>query len=249
MTSSGEMGNLCEVFSGIQGEGLYVGCRQVFIRLYGCNLGCRYCDTEYAHNAAGEYRMETSSGSRNFTCGANPLSAQDVVSAADALSCGHHSVSITGGEPLFQPEFVHAICIGLKEHGRTTFLETNGTLPGELAQVIDYADIISMDIKLPSVTGEDGLMPVHKEFLAIARQREVYVKTVVAQGTADEEIRSVIEVMGDAPSVPLIIQPASPVGGVVSPTADQLLRWQDMCMAQLCDVRVIPQCHKIMGQM
>jgi organic radical activating enzyme len=252
MTSQVGAGSLCEIFSGIQGEGLYVGCRQVFIRLYGCNLGCRYCDTSYAHNAADKYRIETSAGSRNFASGTNPVSAQDIVSAIAVLASGkavHHSISITGGEPLFQHELVRTICTGLKEHGQTTFLETNGTLPWELAQVIDYADIISMDIKLPSVTGEDGLMPVHAEFLEIAQRRNVYVKTVVAHGTTDEEIQEMIGVMVNAPSVPLIIQPASPVGGVLSPMAEQLLRWQEMCMDRLSDVRVIPQCHKIMGQM
>ena len=246
-------GNLCEIFSGIQGEGLYAGCRQVFIRLYGCNLACRYCDTGYAHNATDKYRVERSSGMRNFALGANPASAQDVVSAATMLFAGkgaHHSISITGGEPLFQHKFVREICMGLKAGGQTTFLETNGTLLRELEQVIDYVDIISMDIKLPSVTGAESLLPLHREFLKTARQRKAYVKTVVAQSTTDREILDVLEVIESiAPSVPLVIQPATPVGGVLAPKAEQLLLWQEICLARLADVRVIPQCHKIMGQL
>lgn len=35
-----------EIFSSIQGEGKYVGCRQLFIRLIGCNMDCPYCDTD-----------------------------------------------------------------------------------------------------------------------------------------------------------------------------------------------------------
>ncbi|MCL5059022.1 MAG: 7-carboxy-7-deazaguanine synthase QueE, partial [Actinobacteria bacterium] len=34
-----------EIFSSVQGEGPYVGTRQIFIRFDGCNLSCRYCDT------------------------------------------------------------------------------------------------------------------------------------------------------------------------------------------------------------
>ena len=40
--------NLIEIFSSVQGEGRYVGCRQLFVRFEGCNLQCRYCDTENA---------------------------------------------------------------------------------------------------------------------------------------------------------------------------------------------------------
>ncbi|MDX9694125.1 MAG: 7-carboxy-7-deazaguanine synthase QueE, partial [Methanothermobacter sp.] len=41
---------IMEVFSSIQGEGLLVGCRQIFIRFAGCNLNCKYCDTPESRN-------------------------------------------------------------------------------------------------------------------------------------------------------------------------------------------------------
>ena len=43
--------HLVEVFSSFQGEGLYVGQRQLFIRFAGCNLRCRFCDTEAAQES------------------------------------------------------------------------------------------------------------------------------------------------------------------------------------------------------
>ena len=36
-----------EIFSSIQGEGLYIGCKQIFIRFCACNLNCYYCDTDF----------------------------------------------------------------------------------------------------------------------------------------------------------------------------------------------------------
>jgi len=45
--------DIAEIFSSIQGEGLYVGRRQIFIRFCGCNLNCRYCDTETSASDVG----------------------------------------------------------------------------------------------------------------------------------------------------------------------------------------------------
>ena len=45
------MANLIEIFSSVQGEGKYVGCRQIFIRSAECNLNCAYCDTNFKRAA------------------------------------------------------------------------------------------------------------------------------------------------------------------------------------------------------
>ena len=68
--------NIIEIFSSIQGEGKYVGCRQVFVRLEGCNLDCTYCDTENEIGRHPHCMVEEDAGSHALISYENPLSAQ-----------------------------------------------------------------------------------------------------------------------------------------------------------------------------
>ena len=65
---------LIEVFSSIQGEGMLVGCRQVFVRMAMCNLACSYCDTPYAPQPS--CRVEDAPASGNFRNLPNPVSLE-----------------------------------------------------------------------------------------------------------------------------------------------------------------------------
>lgn len=51
--ASGLTAPIAEIFCSVQGEGLYAGQRQVFLRFAGCNLSCRYCDEPAARDARG----------------------------------------------------------------------------------------------------------------------------------------------------------------------------------------------------
>ena len=77
--------NLVEIFSSIQGEGLFVGCRQVFVRLAGCNLFCRYCDTRDSFAVPAAARVETEAGSRMFGSITNPVAASELFAAVANL--------------------------------------------------------------------------------------------------------------------------------------------------------------------
>ncbi|MHB0912167.1 MAG: 7-carboxy-7-deazaguanine synthase QueE [Armatimonadota bacterium] len=227
-------GLVTEIFSGIQGEGLHVGLRQVFVRLSGCNLDCSYCDTPEESSC----RVERTTGHRDFIKLENPVSSAEVISRVKALS-PFHSVSVTGGEPLLQPEFVRELGEELP-----VMLETNGTLPDALRLVLPVVQVVSMDIKLPSAVGTD-LFAVHEEFLRLAGDR-AYVKVVVAAESPDAEVLEAVRVVQRVrPETTLILQPAT--GS--EPPPERILRLQAECMALIPHVRVIPQCHKIMGQM
>src|SRR3990167_4332799 len=122
-------GKIAEVFSSIQGEGIYQGVSQVFVRFFGCNLNCRFCDTPL--NNYQDYSLE------------------ELYSRIESLDKGCHSISFTGGEPLLQDDFLKEIMSWCKKGHKKTYLETNGMLMAALERVIDFTDIIAMDFKLP----------------------------------------------------------------------------------------------------
>ena len=245
--------HVTEIFSSVQGEGLLNGCRQVFIRLGGCNLRCAFCDTPVVE--ADFCLVERSPGSQNFKRIQNPLEASAVAEIAAGFNLAiHHSISITGGEPLLHVPFIKELApllTGLTRQG--LYLETNGSLPDQLEQVVHLFDYIGMDIKLPSTAGISPLWEEHRRFLEIAASRRVFVKVVVGEDTADLEIEqaaALIREQDRVREITMIIQPVTPAGvvtGTISP--QKALHLQSLALKRLSNVLLIPQTHKLMGQL
>jgi len=241
---------ISEIFSSIQGEGYLAGRRQIFIRLDECNLDCRYCDTVYEKGAV--CQVETAPGSGILHALPQPPGVDGLVALVSEwhrrLPGAHHSISVTGGEPLLQSETLQEWLPELRGI-LPIHLETNGTLHAELRQVIDSIDHISMDMKLPSTTGCDrSLWEEHRCFLEVAVQRQVSVKVVIGQDTPSEEISRVCAIMAAVKrTTPLFLQPLSNAAGGVAVTVERILRLQETAAALLPDVRVIPQMHKMLG--
>jgi len=122
-----------EIFYSIQGESTYAGLPCVFVRLTGCNLRCRYCDTQYAYTDGTYLSL---------------AEIQDRVSKFDG-----NLIEITGGEPLLQSRVID-LSRDFIEQGKTVLVETNGTQ--NIDQLPDPA-IKIMDIKCPG-SGESGKM-------------------------------------------------------------------------------------------
>jgi 7-carboxy-7-deazaguanine synthase len=130
-TASAATLRVTEVFHSIQGESGTVGQPTVFVRLTGCPLRCRYCDTSYAFSG-GELRS---------------LSAI----VAEVAGFGTRYVCVTGGEPLAQPNCLVLLSM-LCDAGYTVSIETSGAL--DIARV-DPRVVIVMDLKTPS-SGESA---------------------------------------------------------------------------------------------
>jgi organic radical activating enzyme len=241
---------ISEIFSSIQGEGYLAGRRQIFIRMAECNLECSYCDTDYARQETS--RIETAPGSTEFRHMQQPLLRDHVLRIVKnwcaALPGAHHSISLTGGEPLLYAE---SLVSWLPELRRVLpiHLETNGTMHLALEQVIEQLDYVSMDMKLPSTSGcTEHLWDLHREFLRVAHGRNASVKVVIGNETVLDEIEQVCSIITEIDRMtPLFLQPLSAADGRVDISVTHMLRLQEAASARLPDVRVIPQMHRMLG--
>lgn len=253
------VGYLGEIFSGIQGEGLCLGQRHLFVRFLGCNLRCAYCDTAWARERGLYCRAEQTPGARDFAEYVNPLEATRAAQLMLRLNSPpglHATVSFTGGEPLLQPEFLRDLALAARGTGLKAYLETNGTLAAALTQVLQVIDIIAMDVKLPSAAGFE-CWEEHRAFLRAAAPLSrhggsaLFVKAVFVRSTPTHEIERLARLIaGFSVNIPLVLQPVSAVPqGPEPPSPGQALALQAAAQRHLAQVRVIPQVHKLMGQM
>jgi 7-carboxy-7-deazaguanine synthase len=244
-------GYVTEMFCSVQGEGLYVGERHLFFRTAGCKATCYWCDTP-ASKKKQEHCVIHGRVQRSF---ANPLGVEEVTRELLQLASETKpvAVSITGGEPLEQPDFVAAVAKQLKKAGLKIHFETNGLEVEGLAKVRPFVDVVAMDIKLPHATGEVH-WDTHREFLKWLVGRRAFVKIVVDSPTPLEEIETAVRLIAEIDRrTPLVLQPESATylrGAKGDDGRRDLLKLLDegqrIALESLEDVRVIPQCHRIM---
>jgi len=239
-----------EIFSSIQGEGEFAGRRQIFIRLTGCNLNCSYCDTEYA--ASDCWKVESYPGSGEFTVQHQLPTLKNITDLVESWCSSfpnlHHSITITGGEPLLHTDCLINLLPQLRGF-LPVYLETNGALPDELLKIVSMVDGISMDIKLPSTAcNKEDLWDAHSRFLSVAAAVRTSVKMVVSDATSMDEILQGCNIIKNVDkNIPLFLQPLTSRDGTVAVSAPYLLRLQASASTILPDVRVIPQMHLMMG--
>jgi organic radical activating enzyme len=252
--------NLVEIFSSVQGEGPHVGESTLFVRFGRCDLRCAWCDSPQTWRPAGSCRIEVARGTGRSETLPNPVPLARALAACEALELSRHRfASLTGGEPLLQPEAVGALGRALRARGPRVLLETHGLLADALASLIDAVDVVSMDWKLASDVRREGearraageeFHEAHERFLRVARRApEVVVKVVVTPASRDDELDEMARRIAavDA-SVPLVVQPVTPMGSVeAAPSAERLLALAARLERTLERVRLIPQTHKLLG--
>lgn len=216
---------VAEIFDSVQGEGPYIGYRQLFIRFCGCNLLCDYCDTEF--DKGDEYPLDELV-KKVKTYNLKPL----------------HSVSLTGGEPLVQYEFLKDFLPELKNLGLKIYLETNGTMPKALESVIDYVDIVSMDFKVDSSAKIGDLFTKHDKFLEICKnnKKEVFAKLVFDETIKDFEINECVK-LAEKYNIPIILQPKM-AGNEIKVSHDKIVETFNKFSEKYFDTRLIGQVHK-----
>ncbi|MBR8834822.1 MAG: 7-carboxy-7-deazaguanine synthase QueE [Stigonema ocellatum SAG 48.90 = DSM 106950] len=253
---------LIEVFSAIQGEGLNVGTRQIFIRFALCDLRCHFCDSAHTWDAPANCRREQSPGLRDFEIYSNPVPLATLVEWVERQNQPglHDSISLTGGEPLLHAQFLMQFLPKVRSiTGLPIYLETGGHRPEQLAMILPYLDSVGMDLKLPSTSGESHWQE-HAKFLQLCydAQLEVFVKIVISGNTYASELeQSALLVASVSPEIPVFLQPVTPLEApvgftqipVLAPSPHQVLNWQALMKRFVKRVRVVPQTHKMLNQL
>ena len=222
-------GKISEIFLSLQGEGIYLGVPQFFVRFHGCNMKCGFCDTKF-------------DSCENYTYRA-------LIEKIEECEKPFHSISLTGGEPLLQADFIEDFLCEYKEYYRKPiYLETNSTLCEELLKVIHYVDIIAMDFKLPSSTGQRNYWAEHEEFLRIAKSKKTFIKAVVNSNTQPEDIVKMTEIIKRvACNTPVVLQPVTALVERERADGKELRNFRRILKESMGRVEIIPQVHKMIG--
>ncbi len=205
-----------EKFVSINGEGTRAGELAVFIRMKGCNLDCRYCDTKWANQENASYEIMTEEDIRNYI-----------------RDTGVKNVTLTGGEPLFRKDMDVLIDYLLQDKDRVVEIETNGSV-----NIKEYAEMknrasFTMDYKLGASGMEEKMC---LENFAYLDKRDT-VKFVVG---SQEDLKRAAEIIEKYALIGKVSVYFSPVFGDIKP--EEIVDF--MVQNRLNDVRMQLQMHK-----
>ena len=232
---------LSEIFTSIEGEGIFFGTKTMFVRMAGCHLKCYWCDTGYA--------LPLDSGTDYTIDEAKRLIKENLQPCT-------YKVNFTGGEPLIQYEAVIELAKFVKEeHGLRTYLESACFDSNRYVKVLPFIDICKIEFKMSDsqvidVRYYDSLLRNEFECLeaAIMNHKITYVKIVISNLTNLYEFKGLVQNIFNHVKIAnitgFIIQPSY---GINEPTVEKLFEFYDTVYPIYRDVRIIPQLHKLIG--
>ena len=247
---SKDLGQISEIFASIQGEGYHVGTMQLFIRMGGCNLRCKYCDVRELLDPEPSFTIRPWPGQRLIRL-SNPIDAQKLFRKIDSNFPlkDFFAVSLTGGEPLAQFDFLKKFLPLLKKERIPVFIETNGTLHKEFEALssLNLVDLWSIDIKASKNWGFNGkLQNKHKKFIEKANPENSYIRVALDSNDDPEIIISKIREF-DLSKFSVVLQPfASAPAHVSDWDTSTILEWIKIFRPYFREVRWLPQVHKLL---
>lgn len=230
-----------EIFTSIEGEGIFVGKKTLFIRLSGCHLKCRWCDTKYALplDSGTDYQIDE---------------IKDLI--IKELRPFTYKVNFTGGEPLLQTEAVIELADFIKKQTNLkTYIESSCFDSELFSKVLPYIDICKIEFKTDDskvVEDEEYDNLILNEIkcleLAVGSNKATYIKIVVTNSTNLESFKNLVynisKKIKPSDILGFIIQPSF---GIDQPTVNKLLDTYDVVQPMFPEVRIIPQLHKEIG--
>lgn len=206
-----------EIFTSINGEGVLAGQLAVFVRFQGCNLQCAFCDTKWANEVTAPY---------------TEMSEQDIYETIKAT--GIRNVTLTGGEPLLQPEITALLQLLGKDAFLQVEIETNGSVELQPYMDLEQPPCFTMDYKLPC-SGMEAYMCTEN----LRKLRKQDTVKFVAGSMADLERASAVIKQYDLIGKCHVY--LSPVFGDINP-ADMVDYMKEHCMN---GVNLQLQMHKV----
>jgi 7-carboxy-7-deazaguanine synthase len=213
-----------EIFTSVQGEGIHTGLATTFVRLAGCDLRCRWCDTPHA--------LELEDG--------KSMSFGEIVKGI--RKGGTDLVCITGGEPLYQKN-TSLLVRELIESGFRVDVETNGANDVSVLPLEGESLFLSVDVKPPSSNESDGFFFSNLDHMRDGDQLKFIIKEEADLDFTMDFLKKQL------PPCNIILTPCSNENG--SEVAERLIMEAGNCEGGpfgevLKKTRVMIQTHKVL---
>jgi organic radical activating enzyme len=241
-------GNISEIFASIQGEGLHIGTMQLFIRLSGCSLKCRRCELTEFQQVQERFSIRPWPGLRNLKL-MNPITPENLIKQVrnhyqlEKFFC----ISILGGEPLEQSDFLLELLKLFEEKGLNVFVETSGLLADEFIKLNEHASYWCVDLKISKTWGFGGkLKPTHKKIISAANPQKTYFRMLLDSNDDPDAIIRQLEGLA-LKDFDLVLQPFAHAPSHVNDwDTSTILEWINLFRPFFRQVRWIPQVHKLL---